>query len=35
MLVRGGVVRDSAYYGFIDTEWPEVKARLEQMLAER
>jgi RimJ/RimL family protein N-acetyltransferase len=35
MLVRGGVVRDSAYYGFIDSEWPEVKARLEAMLAER
>jgi N-acetyltransferase len=35
MLVRGGVVRDSAYYGFIDTEWPEAKARLERMLAER
>ncbi len=35
MLVRGGVVRDSAYYGFIDTEWPEAKARLEQKLAER
>jgi N-acetyltransferase len=35
MLVRGGVVRDSAYYGFIDGEWPEVKARLEAKLAER
>jgi N-acetyltransferase len=35
MLVRGGVVRDSAYYGFVDTEWPEVKVRLEQKLAER
>ncbi|MBN8469739.1 GNAT family N-acetyltransferase [Corallococcus exiguus] len=33
MLVRGGVVRDSAYYGFIDTEWPGVKARLEGLLA--
>ncbi|OJT22154.1 GNAT family N-acetyltransferase [Archangium sp. Cb G35] len=32
MLVRGGVVRDSAYYGFIDSEWPEVKTRLESML---
>ncbi|MCP3104730.1 GNAT family N-acetyltransferase [Myxococcus sp. K15C18031901] len=32
MLVRGGQVRDSAYYGVIDTEWPEVKARLEAML---
>ena len=33
MLVRGDVVRDSAYYGIIDTEWPEVKARLEGFLA--
>ncbi|MGZ3461112.1 MAG: GNAT family N-acetyltransferase, partial [Archangium sp.] len=35
MLVRGGVVRDTAYYSVIDTEWPEVKARLESMLARR
>ncbi len=35
MLVRGGVVRDTAFYGFIDTEWPEAKARLEAMLAGR
>ncbi|MFP2927962.1 GNAT family N-acetyltransferase [Pyxidicoccus sp. 3LG] len=33
MLVRGGFVRDSAYYGVIDTEWPEVKARLEGFLS--
>lgn len=33
MLVRGGVVRDSAYYSVIDTEWPEVKVRLEERLA--
>jgi RimJ/RimL family protein N-acetyltransferase len=33
MLVRGDVVRDSAYYGIIDSEWPEVKARLEEKLA--
>ncbi|WP_375770769.1 GNAT family N-acetyltransferase [Archangium gephyra] len=33
MLVRGGVVRDTAFYGFIDTEWPEAKKRLESMLA--
>lgn len=32
MLVRGGIVRDSAYYGVIDTDWPEVKARLEGFL---
>jgi RimJ/RimL family protein N-acetyltransferase len=33
MLVRDGVVRDTAFYGFIDTEWPEKKRRLEAMLA--
>jgi RimJ/RimL family protein N-acetyltransferase len=33
MLVRGGVVRDSAYYSILDTEWPEVKTRLEERLA--
>jgi RimJ/RimL family protein N-acetyltransferase len=33
MLVRGGVVRDSAYYSILDTEWPQVKARLEERLA--
>jgi RimJ/RimL family protein N-acetyltransferase len=33
MLVRGGVVRDTAYFGFLDTEWPQKKARLEAMLA--
>lgn len=33
MLVRGGVVRDSAYYAFLDTEWPGVRTRLEGLLA--
>lgn len=33
MLVRGGVVRDSAFYSILDTEWPGVKARLEERLA--
>lgn len=33
MLVRGGVVRDSAYYSILDTEWPGVKVRLEERLA--
>lgn len=33
LLVRGGIVRDSAVYSVIDTEWPEVKARLEERLA--
>ena len=31
MLVRGDVVRDSAYYGFIDSEWPEVKASYSEL----
>ncbi|MFE8605662.1 GNAT family N-acetyltransferase [Archangium violaceum] len=35
MLVRGDVVRDTAFYGFIDTEWPEKKTRLEAMLTGR
>ncbi|QRN95929.1 GNAT family N-acetyltransferase [Archangium violaceum] len=35
MLVRGGVVRDSAYYSILDGEWPEVKAGLERKLTER
>jgi len=33
MVVRGGAVRDSAYYSVIDDDWPKVKARLEQRLA--
>jgi RimJ/RimL family protein N-acetyltransferase len=33
MLVRDGVVRDTAYYSLLDTEWPEKKARLEALLA--
>jgi N-acetyltransferase len=32
MLVRGGVIRDSAYYSILDTEWPRVKAHLEERL---
>jgi RimJ/RimL family protein N-acetyltransferase len=35
MLVRGGEVRDSAYYAITDDEWPEVKANLERRLASR
>ena len=34
MLVRDGQVRATAYYSLLDTEWPEVKARLEARLAE-
>jgi RimJ/RimL family protein N-acetyltransferase len=30
-----GSIRDSVYYGIVDGEWPQVKARLEGMLAPR
>jgi RimJ/RimL family protein N-acetyltransferase len=33
MLVRGGVVRDSAYYSVVDDEWPAVKSALLARLA--
>lgn len=33
MLVRGGDVRDSAYYAITDEEWPAVRANLERRLA--
>lgn len=33
MLVRDGVVRDSALYSILDTEWLQVKAQLEERLA--
>ncbi|RYZ36919.1 MAG: N-acetyltransferase [Myxococcaceae bacterium] len=33
MLVRGGIVRDSAYYSVLDTEWAGVRARLTGLLA--
>ncbi|MCY1036323.1 GNAT family protein [Corallococcus sp. BB11-1] len=32
MLVRGGTVRDSAYYSVLDTEWPLVRERLRGLL---
>ena len=35
MLVRGGVVRDSAYYAIVDDEWPAVRANLEERLRGR
>jgi RimJ/RimL family protein N-acetyltransferase len=35
MLVRGGEVRDSAYYAITDEEWPAVKTNLERRLASR
>ncbi|HEU4451149.1 MAG TPA: GNAT family protein [Gaiellaceae bacterium] len=33
MLVRGGEVRDSAYYAITDDEWPAVRETLERRLA--
>ena len=35
MLVRGGEVRDSAWYAVIDDDWPAVKAALEARVAAR
>lgn len=34
MLVRGGEVRDSAYYAITDDDWPAVRANLERRLAD-
>ena len=33
MLTRGNVHRDSVYYAIVDDDWPDVRARLEEMLA--
>jgi len=33
MIMPGGRIRHSVYYSIIDSEWPEVKARLEEKLA--
>ena len=33
MIVDGGLYRHSVYYSILDSEWPEVKARLEGLLA--
>jgi RimJ/RimL family protein N-acetyltransferase len=35
MLVWDGTIRDSVYYSIIDTEWPSVKARLEEKLTRK
>lgn len=35
MLLWDGTIRDSVYYSIIDTEWPGVKARLEEKLASK
>ena len=33
MITESGRLRDSVYYSIIDDEWPEVKVRLQEMLA--
>ena len=35
MLVREGVVRDSAWYAITDAEWPAVRANLELRISEK
>ena len=35
MLVRGGELRDSAYYAIVDDDWPAVRANLERRLAQK
>jgi N-acetyltransferase len=32
MIVQGNFVRDSVYFSIIDTEWPDIKARLQGLL---
>jgi RimJ/RimL family protein N-acetyltransferase len=34
MILPNGIVRHSVYYSIIDSEWPQVKAILEQMLGQ-
>ena len=33
MLTRGGFHRDSVYYAIVDDDWPDVRRRLQEMLA--
>jgi N-acetyltransferase len=33
MIVQGGRERDTVYYSVLDTEWPQVKARLERLMS--
>lgn len=35
ILMPSGRIRDTAYFSIIDDEWPDVKTRLEEMLAPR
>ncbi len=32
MILPDGYIRDSVFYSIIDSEWPQVKTRLEKML---
>ena len=33
MVLWDGFVRDTVYYSILDTEWPQVKKRLQTLLA--
>jgi N-acetyltransferase len=35
MLVRGGEVRDSAWYAITETEWPAVRANLQRRISQK
>jgi RimJ/RimL family protein N-acetyltransferase len=35
MVTWSGRIRDSVYFSILDTEWPEVKARLEEIMERR
>jgi RimJ/RimL family protein N-acetyltransferase len=35
LILPDGMIRDSVYYSIVDREWPEVKKRLEEMLAKK
>jgi len=35
LVTRSGRIRDTVYFSIIDTEWPRVKTRLEDMLAQK
>jgi N-acetyltransferase len=35
MITPEGFQRDSVYYSILDTEWPQIKARLEEMLTRK
>jgi RimJ/RimL family protein N-acetyltransferase len=31
-ILQDGIIRDSVFYGIVESEWPVVKERLEEML---